>query len=550
MTDKVRIIPLGGVGDVTKNMYVYEYEDDILIVDCGIGFPKEELFGVDLLIPDISYLLDKKDKIRGMVLTHGHEDHIGALPYILPSLPKIPIFATKLTAGLANAKLFEFGLGTPVATASYGGDIPLGQFSVSFIHVSHSIPDAANIVVKTPIGNFFHASDFKFDMTPVDGKPTDVLSIAEIGQKGTICLFSDCLRSEKEGVTPSERTIEESLERELTGCLGKFILTTYSSNISRLQQAVNVAARFNRKVCFVGRSMAAAKEVAVKLGFLTMPKGIEVKPEELHRFKSQQLLLLIAGSQGQQNSAMTRIAAGEDKFIKITDLDTVVFSADPIPGNENAVNSLIDALSKKGAEVFYSEINDSFHVSGHGAAGDLMLMVQLTNPKFLLPIGGTYKQMVQYRKLAMDMGYKKQDIFLVEDGDIIEFTKESARVVGKTPVRNVYVDDIEGIEVHAAVLRDRQKLAEDGILIAIVQLTEKAEVYGDIDVISRGFVSSGSNGEVINQLKSEIKRAVVEHQTGMREYHFARKTIETALERFIFKKLRRRPLIVSIIIEV
>lgn len=550
MADTVRFIPIGGVGDVTRNMYVYEYENDILIVDCGIGFPSEEMFGVDLLIPDISYLVNKKDKIRGMVLTHGHEDHTGALPYILPSLGKIPVFATRLTAGLANAKLAEFGLGNPVRVTNYGQPLVFGKLKATFVHVSHSIPDAANIAIESPVGNFFHASDFKFDQTPVDGKPTDILSIAEVGRKGTICLFSDCLRSEQQGVTPSEHAIEESIEHEIQSCRGKFIMTTYSSNISRLQQAVNVAARFNRKVCFVGRSMVQAKDVAGRLGFISIPKGVEVSVEQLKHHEDKQLFLLVAGSQGQENSAMTRIAIGEDKFVKINEGDTVVFSADPIPGNENAVNELIDALSKRGAEVIYSEINDSFHVSGHGAASDLMLMIALTNPKFLLPIGGTYKQMVQYRKLAMQMGYKRNDIFLVEDGDVLEFDKENARIVDHVKLRNVYVDDIEGTEVATAVLRDRQKLAEDGILIAIAQVDIEGKVYDDIDVISRGFTDFGKNRDLLAALKQEIRRSLAEHKEAGREQHLQRKFVEAAIEKLIFKKLRRRPLVLSILVEV
>lgn len=557
MSDTVRFIPLGGVGDVTKNMYVYESGNDILLVDCGIGFPHEEMFGVDLVIPDISYLVDKKEKIRGLVLTHGHEDHIGALPYILPSfLPagtqgqKFSIFATKLTAGLANAKLAEFGLGTPIKTAQYGQSIGFGQFKATFIHVSHSVPDAANIAIETPIGNFFHASDFKFDQTPVDGQPTDVLSIARYGQKGTICLFSDCLRAEKEGVTPSERAIEEALEREMQNCPGKFIVTTYSSNISRIQQAVNVASRFNRKVCFIGRSVVQAKDVAMKLGFLKIPQGLEIEIEKVKHYEDRQLVLVVAGSQGQENSALTRIASGEDKFIKITDTDTIVFSADPIPGNENAVNSLIDALSRRGAYVIYSEINDSFHVSGHGAAGDLMLMIQLANPRFLLPIGGTYKQMVQYRKLAVNMGYKQNDIFLIQDGDVIEFTKDTARILQKISLRNVYVDDIEGIEVHSAILRDRQKLAEDGILIVIVEVDKDGHVYGDIDVISRGFVDFSQNKDLLSAIKQQIRSAVAQHKGKAVEWHFERKLIEATLEKFIYKKLRRRPLVLPLLVEV
>lgn len=549
MADVLRFIPIGGVGDVTKNMYVYEYGGDILVVDCGIGFPDEEMFGVDLLIPDISYLIEHKDKICGMVLTHGHEDHIGALPYVLPSLPKIPIFATKLTAGLANAKLSEFGLGTPVKTVSYNGAIPIGKFTASFVHVSHSVPDSANIAIETPIGAFFHASDFKFDPTPVDGKPTDVLGIAKFGQKGTICLFSDCLRAENEGTTPSERTIEESLEREIQKCTGKFIVTTYSSNIARLQQVVNVAARASRKVCFVGRSMVQAKDVARRLGFLHIPQAIEVSSEQLRQYQDKQLVLVVAGSQGQENSAMTRLAAGEDKFVTIKSTDTIIFSADPIPGNENAVNGLIDSLSRRGAYVIYSDINDSFHVSGHGAANDLMLMIQLANPRFLLPIGGTYKQMVQYRKIALNMGFKGSDVFLATDGDIMEFTKDSARIAGKIPLRNIYVDDIEGAEIHSAVLRDRQKLAEDGILVVIIELDKEGRVYGDIDVISRGFTDFSRNKELLAAIKKEIHNAFMQ-QKGPQEWHFQRKLVETTLEKFIFKKLRRRPLVLPLLMEV
>jgi ribonuclease J len=550
MDDTVRFIPLGGVGDVTRNMYVYEYENEILLVDCGIGFPSEDMLGVDLLIPDISYLLDKKEKIRGLVLTHGHEDHIGALPYILPSLGKFPLFATKLTAGLANAKLAEFGLGTPIKTIPYKEVVNIGPFRISLIHVSHSIPDAANIHIETPIGSFFHASDFKFDQTPVDGAPTDILSIAEIGRKGTVCLFSDCLRAEEKGVTPSERTIEEALSQEVQKCVGKFIMTTYSSNISRLQQAVNVAMRFNRKVCFVGRSMVQAKEVAVKLGFLSVPQGMEVPLEQIKQYKDKDLLLLVAGSQGQENSAMTRMAEGSNKFVSVKDGDTVVFSADPIPGNENAVNELIDALSRKGVYVIYSDINDSFHVSGHGAANDLMLMMQLTNSKFLLPIGGTYKQMIQYRKLAENMGYKRGDVFLVQDGDVLEFTKESAKIVSKIPIRNVYVDDMEGTEVHSAILRDRQKLAEDGILVIIVQVDREGNIFGDIDVISRGFADFSKNKDLLGSIQGEVRNAIGKDKKEIREWHFERKRIENGVEKLIFKKMRRRPLILPLLVEV
>lgn len=547
----VKFTPLGGIGDVTKNMYAYEYNDDILLVDCGIGFPSDEMLGVDLLIPDTTYLQDKMHKIRGMVLTHGHEDHIGALPYILPTLPKIPVYGTPLTAGLANAKLEEVKLGNEVKAISYKQPIKIGQFTVSFVHITHSIPDSSNIIIKTPIGTFFHAADFKFDLTPVDQQPSDLLSIAEVGREGSLVLLSDCLRVEEKGLTPSEQEIEASFERAMNQCKGKFIVTTFSSNISRLQQAVNVAVRHNRKVCFIGRSMNQAKDVGSRLNFLNIPKGFEIPAEQNKNYKDNQLCFLVAGSQGQENSAMWRIANDEDRFVHIKQGDMVVFSSDPIPGNENAVNGLVDTLAKRGIDAVYSGVNEGLHVSGHGSSSDLMLMMQLTNPKYLIPIGGTFRHMVQYRKLAKNMGKDPKNVFLLEDGQSVIFTKESAQMGGKIPSRNVYVDDMEGTEVGHAIVRDRQKLAEDGMLVIILQYDlNEAKIYGDIDIVSRGFIEFNQNKELFSGMQQEIRKVLSSKRNHMKEWHFTRRMIENELEKFIFRKTRKRPLILPLIVEV
>src|SRR5258708_6724573 len=413
--DSVSIIPIGGVGDVTKNMYLYEYKDQILIVDCGLGFADETMLGVDLLLPDISYLLKTQKKIVGLVLTHGHEDHIGGLPFILPQLGNdFPIFGTPLTAALANEKLKEFEIPTRVQTVQFTSpDIKIQDFRISFIHVTHSVPDSSNLFIQTPVANFYHGSDFKFDFTPETGKRSDLLKIAASGQTGIRCLLSDCLGSERSGYTPSEEVLTDNFEKEMRLCQGTFIVTTYSSNISRLNQAISVAQLFNRKVCFIGRSLIKAKEAAKQLGYLSLKPSMEVQIEQLKNYKDNQLLLLVAGSQGQENSAMARIANSEHREVKLSSRDVVVFSADPIPGNETAVHELVDTIAKIGARVVYSDMSDDFHVSGHGSSQDLLLMMSLTQPKELLPIGGTYRQMVAYKSLALQLVYKKENILLL-----------------------------------------------------------------------------------------------------------------------------------------
>lgn len=551
MTDKLTFLPLGGIGEVTKNMYVYEYENEILIVDCGLGFPDETMMGVDLLIPDVSYLLKNKNKIRGMFLTHAHEDHIGALPYLLPQLGPFPIFGTRLTAAFSNQKLQEFGIRShKVEIISFDDKVSVGNFLVSFVRVTHSVPDSANLIIRTPVGVFYHASDFKFDKTPADGLLSEIEKIKEAGDGGILCLLSDCLRIEKEGRTPSEKDIEDNFEREIKNCSGKFIVTTYSSNVSRLNQALSVARKSGRRVCFIGRSLHKAKEIAIKLGYIENLHNLEVEGKALRRYKDSELLLLVAGSQGQENSAMVRIANDEDRFVKINSGDIVVFSADPIPGNEVAVNSLIDTLSRKGARVVYSAINDDVHVSGHAAREDIADMVSLTRPRFLIPISGAFRHMVQFRMLAESLGFKKEQVFLLENGQEVLFEKGRAWLGRKIHLKNVYVDQLSGEEVEGFVLRDRQKLAKEGVVTAFIKIdSSSGNLVGKIDFATRGFIYDKAK-LLFHLLELDIKKTLNKHRGQVTNLPFMRNLLSEHIEKLLFKKTARRPLVLPIIVEV
>lgn len=555
MDNQLSFIPLGGVGDVTKNMYLYEYKDQILIVDSGLGFADETMLGVDLLLPDVSYLLSTNKKIVGMMLTHGHEDHIGALPFILPQLlskkDKFPIFGSPFTAALVNEKLKEFNIDDRVQPVSFDeGEKIVGSFKVSFIRVTHSVPDTANLFIKTPAGNFYHASDFKFDLTPADQKRVEFNKIIKFAEEGVFCLMSDSLGSEKQGHTPSESVLEYSFEKEARNCQGKFIVTTYSSNISRLSIAVETAKKLNRKVCFVGRSLSKAKEVAQRLDLLKLDKGVEVRVDQLKDYSDKQLLLIIAGSQGQENSAMTRITNGEHREIKLTSSDVVIFSADPIPGNEVAINSLIDTIAKIGAKVVYSEISDEFHVSGHGSSLDLELMMSFVNPKKLLPIGGTFRQMVAYKNLAKKLNYKSEDVLLIEDGQEVIFSSPSSVKLGrKIPVKNVYVDEITGAEVETFVLRDRQKLSEGGIVIVIAEVdSQTGQLFNPLDIIARGFLCE--HKELVGKISNELGKILQRKKGRVTNWVYIRKMVSEISEKIIFRELHRRPLILPVIMEV
>ncbi|KKQ84704.1 MAG: RNA-metabolising metallo-beta-lactamase [Candidatus Daviesbacteria bacterium GW2011_GWF2_38_7] len=547
----LKIIPLGGVGDVTKNMYVYEYGDDIIIVDCGVGFPDEAMPGVDLVIPDISYLRSKIDKIRGIIITHGHEDHIGGLAYIWPEL-QVPIYTQKLTAGFIRAKFTEHNLPKDkIIEVKFDQKLDLGNFKISFYMVSHSIPDSMGIVIKTPQGCVIHQADFKIDWTPVSGQVTDVGAVAKLGSEGVLLLLIDCLRVEKAGFNKSEKSIEESFEKASNETAGKLLITMTSSNVSRMQQAINVAKKHDRKVAIVGRSFENNFQVSRDLGYLHVPPGIMIAPEAISSFDPAKLLVLIAGAQGQSDSSLTRAANEEHRFIKLREGDSVVFSADPIPSTESAQNALIDSLSRLGVTVYYSAVNSSLHVSGHAALEELRLMVNLIKPKYLFPIGGTYRHMEAFSKMAQDMGYDKKQILPAEDGDIIEIRKDDIKLAGKVEVQNVYVDGLGIGDVGHVVLRDRQKMSEEGGVVVVVSMdSHTGRLVSDVDVISRGFVFEEMAKDLLEDAKRLVKETLEKHTHKSADWRFDRKIIEDVLEKFLYKATERRPLILPIIVEV
>src|SRR5215467_12244281 len=559
-TETVKFLALGGEEDVTRNMYVYEYKDQILIVDCGLGFPDESMLGVDFLLPDIMYLVRASlpegraiKKIVGMLLTHGHEDHIGGLPYILPQLPSFPIYGSPLTAALANEKLTEFHAQPVVQAVPFSnGSLQIGDFKITFIHVTHSIPDTTHLFIETPVGNFYHGADYKFDLTPVDQKRTDFLKIAQAAQKGITALLSDCLGAERSGFTPSEEMLTQNFEKTIRDYQGKVFITTNSSNVSRLNQAIEAAEKLNRKVCFVGRSIIKAKRIAQHLGYLHIKRGTEIHIDQIPRYKSNQVMLLVAGSQGQENSAMTRIAVGEFKEIRLQPNDMVIFSADPIPGNELAVSSLVDAIAKKGATVLYSGIaRGSFHVSGHGSSGDHMLLISLTQPKFLLPISGTYRHMIAYRTLCEKMHYKRNQIFLVENGQEVIFTAQNAKIGKKFAVRNVYVDEVSGEELESYVIRDRERLAQEGVLILLVEINAATcQLTRKPDIIMRGTALPESKEDLTKFLYKEIAKALSNQKGTITNRVYVRRIIGDVAERYIFKKFHSQPLVLPVVIEV
>jgi len=555
--DTISFLPLGGIGDVTRNMYLYEYKDEILIVDCGIGFADETMLGVDLLLPDISYLLKnaRTKKIVGMVFSHGHEDHIGAVPFILPQLQKagydFPLYATPLTAAFANSKLKEFEIKTEVETVPFDNrEIRIGPFTVSFIRITHSIPDSSHIFIQTPVGNLYHGADFKFDLTPADNKKSDFAAISKFCEKGVLCLLSDCLGSERSGFTHSEETISEDFEREVANCRGKCIITTYSSNISRLNQAIKAAEKYNRKVCFVGRSLIKNKAIGQEIGYLEMRKGTEIELDQVKNYADKQLLFLVAGAQGQENSGMSRIANGDHREVKLSADDVVIFSSDPIPGNEVSVNVLVDTISKSGARVLYTDISDKFHVSGHGSSGDLMLLMSLTKPKFLLPISGTYKQMVAYRRLAETFGYKRNQVSLAEDGQEVLFSEDGYKLGKRIAINHVYVDQLSGEEVEDFVLRDRERLAKEGIIIVMAEVTaEDGQLVNKPEIVTRGF-SPKEAQELQGTVGREIEKSLSSRKARVTNWVHMRKAVSEAAGKQIFKQLRRRPLILPVVVEV
>ncbi len=555
--DSVRLFPLGGVGNVTKNMFCYEYRidgklQDILLVDCGIGFPDPQMYGVDIVIPDVSYLLDKTRYIRGLVFTHGHDDHIGALPYMYLKLGSIPMYGTNLTAAFANIKLRERNIPHRVKAVSFDDTLTLGVFRVSFVLVTHSVPDTSNLIIRTPIGVFYHGSDYKFDFQPLDGKLSELDKINAVGKEGVLCLLTDCLGSERRGFTMSEQVVGETLDKELSMCQGKFFFTTQSSNISRIQLAIDLAIKHHRYVTFVGRSIDQNIEEAVKLGVMKLRHEYVVRDRDVKRLPPEKQCFIVAGSQAQPDSALSRIANDDHPLIAVEEGDTVVFSADPIPGNEYNIEQLIEQLYRKGARVSYSSIMEDLHVSGHGSQGDLMLLLSALGPRYVLPIGGNYRHMMQYRRLAEDVGYRKRDVLIPEEGQVIEFIKgEYPKIVETVDLEEVMVDGLGVGDVGTVVLRDRQQIATEGIVVIIVPVeASSGRVSSEPDIISRGFVYTKESGELIRKIRQTVNKSLKVKQGKITDWQFVKKRISEEVATLIEEETKRYPLIVPVVVEV
>lgn len=550
---KIRLVPLGGLGEVGKNMMVVEYGDDIIIIDVGVMFPDEEMYGVDLVIPDTTYLADKKHRIRGILITHGHEDHVGSLPYVLPLLGFPPIYATRLTHGLISVKLKEHGLleKTVVNVIGLSDQVPLGECVAGFFRVNHSIPDAIGIALRTPIGMLVHTGDYKFDYTPVDGKPADLGALARIGNEGVLVMMGDSTRVETPGYTLSERVINESLDKIFANAPGRILIATFASLISRVQQIIDTAERYDRFVALVGRSMQNNVQMAIELGYLNMPKGMFIRAEDINKFDPEQIVIICTGSQGEPTSALTRIANQDHRLISIKSGDTVILSATPVPGNEKMVHRTINSLFRQGADVLYQGISN-VHVSGHGAQEELKLMLSLVRPKFFVPVHGEYRQLILHAKLAASLSIPEENIVVAEDGDLIEVTPNAIKLAGHTASGNVFVDGLSVGDVGQIVLRDRRALSQDGILIAVLTINkETGQPVAGPDIVTRGFVYVRDSEELLADARERVLESFHSlngHSSS--DWSFIKDKIKHTLSEFLYERTRRCPMILPVVMEV
>ncbi len=551
---KLHFIPLGGIVGVTKNMYVYEiYNDDklkdIVIVDCGIGFPKEKELGVDFVIPDISYLLDKKQFIRAILITHGHEDHTSALPLVYDDLGRPPVYASLLTSMFIENKFKDKHKKILVNRVNFNKEYIFGDFRVSYLTMTHSIPDTTHIIIKTPIGTIYHGSDFKLDLTPPYGPGPDFYKITNAGHEGILCLLSDCLGSEREGLTLSENIVGQTFEDEMRKTKGKFIMTTFSSNISRIRQCVDAAIKFNRKICFLGRSMRDNTKIAASIGYLPIPQSLFIKEEEVNRYPAAKICLIVAGSQGQYGSALSKLADRQNKNIQIKTGDKIIFSSDPIPGNENGVYETIEQLSEEGADVVYSDIADQLHSSGHGNQEDLKFLIRFTKPKYFIPIGGTIRHQKQYENLVEQLSYNRKDVFSLNEGETVWFDKNRAYLGDKIETKNIYVDAYGIGDVDSVILQDRKALATDGVVFVLSNIDRNGLLLGQPKVVSRGFIFE----KVDNRLYQEaikIVQSVFKPKGGkVLELENIKREVTQNLEEFFRKATGKKPLIVAEVIQ-
>lgn len=548
---KLKAIPLGGLEQVGLNITAFEYEDSIVVVDCGLSFPEDEMLGIDLVIPDITYLRDNINKVKGFVITHGHEDHIGALPYVLKEI-NIPIYATKLTMGIIENKLEEHGLmkTTKRKVVKFGQSINLGQFRIEFIKTNHSIVDAAALAIYSPAGVVVHTGDFKVDYTPVFGDAIDLQRFAEIGKKGVLALMCDSTNAERPGFTPSEKTVGHTLDSLfLEHKDTRILIATFASNVDRVRQIINTAEKFGRKVVVEGRSMVNIIETASKLGYLQIADRTLIDMEELKNFPPEKTVIITTGSQGESMAALSRMASDNHKRISIMPGDTVIFSSHPIPGNEKAVTNVINELQMKGADVIFQDV----HVSGHACQEEIKLIYSLVRPKYAVPVHGEYKHRKAQAKIAAQLGISKENIFMLQSGDVLEMDAEKAVVTGKVPVGAILVDGLGVGDVGNVVLRDRQHLAEDGIVIVVLALESGSDqLLSGPDIVTRGFVYVRESDELLDEARGVVEEAVQDCLDKSRKADWGKLkgVIKDTLSEFVWKRTKRRPMILPIIMEV
>jgi ribonuclease J len=546
---KIRLIPLGGLGEIGKNMMVVEYGDDIIVIDCGLMFPEEDMPGIDLVIPDVSYLVERKDSVRGIIITHGHEDHIGALPYILPQL-NVPIYCAPLPQGLITVKLKESHVHADIHVVQPGFPFSLGAFKIEFVAMCHSIPDSAGLIIHTPVGTIVHSGDFKLDYTPVDCRPTDLARLAQAGADGVLLLLADSTHVELPGYTPSEKVVGETISAIMSTAPGRVLVTTFASLVARIQQVMDAAVAFNRKIFIAGRGMNDIVKMALKMGYLKAPEGLIGELSEMHRLPANRVALITTGSQGEPTSALVRIANREHRDVQIKPGDTVIISASPIPGNESVVSKTIDSLFKQGAQVFYDRIA-KVHVHGHASQEELKLLQSLIRPQYFVPVHGEYRHLKLHAQLAERMGVAADNIFILEDGDILELSQNGGKVAGHAPAGNVYVDGLSVGDINGVVLRNRKMLSQDGIVVAIVTLdAETGHLAVRPDIVSRGFVDPEAGRYLLEESRDAVTRLFEEEVQRISDSTVISNRVRDLLSKLYYDRTRRRPMVLPVLVTV
>ena len=548
---KLNIIPLGGLGEIGKNMTVFRYGDDIILIDAGLMFPEDDMLGIDLVIPDITYLIENQDKLKGIFLTHGHEDHIGALPFILKQLD-VPVYGTALTLGILEGRLEEAGVSTANLNVVKSGDrVRAGVFKLEFMRVNHSIPDAIGMAIHTPVGLIIHTGDFKIDQTPVDGQVMELNRFAEYGDRGVLLMMADSTNAERPGYTQSEKFVGETFDNEFRYAKHRIIVATFSSNVHRIQQICDTAVRYGRKVAVMGRSMVNVVNISLKLDYLKVPEGLLIDIDEMRNYTNDKMVVICTGSQGEPMSALTRMSMGENRKVQIVPGDTVIISAAPIPGNEKMVSNTINHLYMLGAEVVYEKAN-GVHVSGHASQEELKIMHNLIRPKFFMPVHGEYRHLVKHARLAESLGMDRKNIMIADNGAIVELTRDKICMNGKITAGNVLIDGLGVGDVGNIVLRDRRQLSQDGIMIVVVGVDGAAgQIVSGPDIVSRGFVYVREAEDLMGEAKDKVQAALDKcEETNNTEWSALKTAIRDSLGRFLYEKTRRRPMIIPIIMEV